>query len=61
MLKLQGSTNSSGNPLQAVNFDFGSDCNMDVNRINPLEQFDHIGKKKLDQVCWSLLVVIQRQ
>lgn len=55
MLKLRGSTTSSGNPLQSVNFDFGSDCSVDVNRFNPLEQFDHFGKKKLDQVCHCLL------
>lgn len=55
MLKLRGSITSSGSPLQCVNFDVGSDCDVGVNHFNPLEQFDHLGKKKLDQVCHCLL------
>lgn len=56
MMKLRGSTNSSGNPLQSVNFDFGSNSKMNMNHFNPLKQFDHIGKEKLDQVCHCLML-----
>lgn len=50
VLKLQGSTSSPTFPPPSVNFDVGSDSKVDLNRFNPLEQFDHIGKKRLHQV-----------
>ncbi|KAM9360075.1 uncharacterized protein KIAA0825 homolog [Symphorus nematophorus] len=54
MLKLSGGTNSPSNPPQLVNFDV--DFEDHLNSFNPLHQFDHIGKKKLDQsavVDWA--------
>lgn len=56
VLKLQGSSSSSAFPPQSVNFDVGSDSNVDLNRFNPLQQFDHIGKKRLHQVFHLLLL-----
>uniref|UniRef100_A0A8C9XFQ5 Uncharacterized protein n=1 Tax=Sander lucioperca TaxID=283035 RepID=A0A8C9XFQ5_SANLU len=56
MFKLSGSTNSPNNPPHLVNFDLGSDSHADTAGFNPLQQFDHIGKKKLDQsavVDWA--------
>ncbi|XP_070760941.1 uncharacterized protein KIAA0825 homolog [Enoplosus armatus] len=56
MFKLSGSTNSPNNPPRLVNFDLGSESHMDTTAFNPLHQFDHIGKKKLDQsavVDWA--------
>ncbi|XP_041644003.1 uncharacterized protein KIAA0825 homolog [Cheilinus undulatus] len=52
MLKLKESTNSSSNPPHLVSFDL----QVDTAGFNPLKQFDHIGKKKLDQsavVDWT--------
>uniref|UniRef100_UPI0037E8A58D uncharacterized protein KIAA0825 homolog n=1 Tax=Semicossyphus pulcher TaxID=241346 RepID=UPI0037E8A58D len=52
MLKLSGSTNSPINPPHLVNFDL----RVDTAGFNPLHQFDHVGKKKLDQsavVDWA--------
>lgn len=51
MFKLSGSTNSDVDPPKLVNFDLGSESHTDTAGFNPLHQFDHIGKKKLDQVC----------
>lgn len=51
MFKLRGSTNSPSHPPHSVNFDLGSESHVDTARFNPLHQFDHIGKRKLDQVC----------
>ena len=56
MFKLSGSTNSPDDPSHLVNFDLGSESHMDTAGFNPLYQFDHIGKKKLDQVCQAYLV-----
>ncbi|KAA8592898.1 hypothetical protein FQN60_018353, partial [Etheostoma spectabile] len=56
MFKLSGSTNSPNTLPQLVNFDLGSDSHADTAGFNPLHQFDHIGKKKLDQsavVDWA--------
>ncbi|KAM7018093.1 uncharacterized protein KIAA0825 homolog [Tautogolabrus adspersus] len=53
MFKLTGSTNSSGDSPHLVNFDRQVDPDAG---FNPLQQFDHIGKKKLDQsamVDWA--------
>ncbi|TNM89764.1 hypothetical protein fugu_003998 [Takifugu bimaculatus] len=67
VLKLQGSSSSSAFPPQSVNFDVGSDSNVDLNRFNPLQQFDHIGKKRLHQSAvvewawdWSRLLPAYR-
>lgn len=51
MFELRESKDSPTNPSQSVNFDFGSESNVDTAGFNPLHQFDHIGKRKLDQVC----------
>ncbi|XP_038560256.1 uncharacterized protein KIAA0825 homolog [Micropterus salmoides] len=56
MFKLSRSTNSPNNPPHLVNFDLGSESHVDSVGFNPLHQFDHIGKKKLDQsavVDWA--------
>nr|XP_046243006.1 uncharacterized protein KIAA0825 homolog isoform X2 [Scatophagus argus] len=56
MFKLRGSTNSPSTPHHLVNFDLGSESHDDTAGFNPLHQFDHIGKKKLDQsavVDWA--------
>ncbi|XP_034547200.1 uncharacterized protein KIAA0825 homolog isoform X2 [Notolabrus celidotus] len=52
MLKLSGNTNSPSGPSHLVNFDL----QLDTAGFNPVHQFDHIGKKKLDQsavVDWA--------
>lgn len=51
MFKVSGSTNSSNNPPHLVNFDLGSESHVDTASFDPLHQFDHIGKKRLEQVC----------
>ncbi|XP_065821463.1 uncharacterized protein KIAA0825 homolog [Labrus bergylta] len=53
MFKLTGSTNSSADSPHLVNFDPQVDPDAG---FNPLQEFDHIGKKKLDQsavVDWA--------
>ncbi len=55
MLKLSGSTNSLCDPPHLVNFDLPSESYVDTANFNPLHQFDHLGKKKLDQVCQAFL------
>ncbi|XP_069555977.1 uncharacterized protein KIAA0825 homolog [Brachyistius frenatus] len=54
MSKLSGSADLPNGPPHLVNFDLGSESH--VACFNPLHQFDHIGKKKLDQsavVDWA--------
>ncbi|XP_068594737.1 uncharacterized protein KIAA0825 homolog [Brachionichthys hirsutus] len=54
MRKLGGSSNSLSDNPRLVNFDFDSERLADA--FNPLHQFDHIGKKKLDQsavISWA--------
>ncbi|XP_029367115.1 uncharacterized protein KIAA0825 homolog [Echeneis naucrates] len=56
--KLSGGTDSHNEPTDLVNFDIGSDSPVDTATLvfNPLRQFDHIGKKKLEQsavVDWA--------
>lgn len=58
MSNLSGSTNSPSNPPHVVNFDLGSESRMDPDCFNPLHQFDHVGKKTLDQVCQAALQVV---
>ncbi|GLD66872.1 uncharacterized protein AKAME5_001824500 [Lates japonicus] len=56
MSKLSGGTDSQNDPPQLVNFSLGSDSPVGTACFNPLHQFDHIGKKKLDQsavVDWA--------
>ncbi|XP_073322833.1 uncharacterized protein KIAA0825 homolog [Pagrus major] len=56
MYKLSGGTDSPSNPSHLVNFDLGSESQGDISGFNPLHQFDHIGRKKLDQsavVDWA--------
>ncbi|KAL7392198.1 hypothetical protein ABVT39_021043 [Epinephelus coioides] len=56
MSKLSGGANSPSNPPELVNFDPGSESHAHTASFNPLHQFDHIGKKKLDQsavVDWA--------
>ncbi|XP_070690225.1 uncharacterized protein KIAA0825 homolog [Pempheris klunzingeri] len=56
MFNLSGSTNSPNNSPHLVNFDRASENHVDTTGFNPLHQFDHIGKKKLDQsavVDWA--------
>ncbi len=55
MFKLSGSTRVPNSPPHLVNFDLGSESHVDTADFNPLHQFDHIGKKKLDQVCQAFL------
>uniref|UniRef100_A0A673CQU4 Uncharacterized protein n=1 Tax=Sphaeramia orbicularis TaxID=375764 RepID=A0A673CQU4_9TELE len=50
MSKLNGSVDSADNAPPLVTFGLSSEMHRDVSRFNPLHQFDHIGKKKLDQV-----------
>lgn len=50
MFKLRGSSNSPSNPPDLMNFELGSESHGDAEDFNPLLQFDHIGKRKLDQV-----------
>ena len=61
MFKLSQSNNSPNNPPHLVNFDLGSDSHADTAGFNPLQQFDHIGKKKLDQVCQEAFTVFSSQ
>ncbi|XP_068166726.1 uncharacterized protein KIAA0825 homolog isoform X2 [Antennarius striatus] len=49
MVKLGGSLNSPSDIPHLVNFDFSSEHLVDAAGFNPLHQFDHIGKKRLDQ------------
>ncbi|XP_029999895.1 uncharacterized protein KIAA0825 homolog isoform X2 [Sphaeramia orbicularis] len=49
MSKLNGSVDSADNAPPLVTFGLSSEMHRDVSRFNPLHQFDHIGKKKLDQ------------
>lgn len=54
--KLSGDTDFPNEAPYLVNFDLGdfdlgADTPLDTGSFNPLHQFDHIGKKKLDQVC----------
>lgn len=51
MFKLSGRPTSPNNPPHSMNFDPASEGHADTGGFNPLYQFDHIGKKKLDQVC----------
>ncbi|XP_056275657.1 uncharacterized protein KIAA0825 homolog isoform X2 [Pseudoliparis swirei] len=56
MLKLNGSTNSPNNPPDPIHIDLGGESRADASGFNPLHQFDHVGKKKLDQgaaVDWA--------
>ncbi|XP_051279687.1 uncharacterized protein KIAA0825 homolog isoform X1 [Dicentrarchus labrax] len=56
MFKLSEGTNSPSNSPHLVNFDLGSESHVDAAGFNPLHQFDHVGKKKLDQsavVDWA--------
>lgn len=51
MSKLSGSSDLPNDPPLFVKFDLGPVSHVGGARFNPLHQFDHIGKKKLDQVC----------
>lgn len=51
MVKLRGSADSSGRPAPSANFVPRSKNLVDAVDFNPLLQFDHIGQRKLDQVC----------
>ncbi|KAM3867569.1 uncharacterized protein KIAA0825 homolog [Diretmus argenteus] len=56
MSKLSGTTDSSNDPRDVVNFDLGSKSHVAPVCFNPLSQFNHIGRKKLDQsavVDWA--------
>uniref|UniRef100_G3P827 KIAA0825 n=1 Tax=Gasterosteus aculeatus aculeatus TaxID=481459 RepID=G3P827_GASAC len=56
MFKLSGRPTSPNNPPHSMNFDPASEGHADTGGFNPLYQFDHIGKKKLDQsaaVDWA--------
>ncbi|XP_023129482.2 uncharacterized protein KIAA0825 homolog isoform X1 [Amphiprion ocellaris] len=56
MSKLSVNTDLPNDPPHLVNFDLGSHSHVDAACFNPLHQFDHIGKKKLDQsavVDWA--------
>lgn len=55
MFKLGGSSDLPSNAPQVVDFDFGSEGPVDAACFDPLRQFDHIGEKKLDQVCREVL------
>lgn len=57
MFELRDSKDTPSNPSHSVNFDFGSESNVDTAGFNPLHQFDHIGKRKLDQVCHICFMV----
>lgn len=61
MFKLSGRTNSPSNPPRFVNFDLGSESHGDTVGFNPLHQFDHVGKKKLDQVCQAFIRLFWKQ
>ncbi|XP_071783596.2 uncharacterized protein KIAA0825 homolog [Centroberyx gerrardi] len=49
MSKLSGTADSPDDPPHMVNFDLGSEGHVAPACFNPLTQFDHIGRKKLDQ------------
>ncbi|XP_061133736.1 uncharacterized protein KIAA0825 homolog isoform X2 [Syngnathus typhle] len=49
MSKLSGNTDLPCEPPRLVSFDVGD--RLGITKFNPLEQFDRIGKKKLDQVA----------
>ncbi|XP_063346071.1 uncharacterized protein KIAA0825 homolog isoform X4 [Pelmatolapia mariae] len=49
MSKLSGSSDLPNDPPLFVKFDLGPESHVGGARFNPLHQFDHIGKKKLDQ------------
>uniref|UniRef100_A0A3P9C9C5 Si:ch73-280o22.2 n=1 Tax=Maylandia zebra TaxID=106582 RepID=A0A3P9C9C5_9CICH len=56
MSKLSGSSDLPNDPPLFVKFDLGPESHVGGARFNPLHQFDHIGKKKLDQsavVDWA--------
>ncbi|XP_027133664.1 uncharacterized protein KIAA0825 homolog isoform X3 [Larimichthys crocea] len=56
MFKLSESADSPDRPPDLVNFDLSSESRVGTAGFNPLHQFDHIGKKRLDQsavVDWS--------
>uniref|UniRef100_A0A672JNC3 Uncharacterized protein n=2 Tax=Salarias fasciatus TaxID=181472 RepID=A0A672JNC3_SALFA len=56
MSKLSEGTDSPDDPPHLVNFDLGSEGHVGAKSFNPLFQFDHIGRKKLDQsvvVDWA--------
>uniref|UniRef100_A0A669C7V4 KIAA0825 n=1 Tax=Oreochromis niloticus TaxID=8128 RepID=A0A669C7V4_ORENI len=56
MSKLSGSSDLPNDPPLLVKFDLGPESHVVDARFNPLHQFDHIGKKKLDQsavVDWA--------
>ncbi|KAM8760635.1 uncharacterized protein KIAA0825 homolog isoform 2-T2 [Acanthopagrus schlegelii] len=56
MYKLSGGADSPSNPPHLVNFDLCSESQGDTSGFDPLHQFDHIGRKKLDQsavVDWA--------
>lgn len=53
MSKLSGGTDLPNEPPHLVNFDLRADIGPDTGCFNPLHQFDHIGKRKLDQVCYA--------
>ncbi|XP_034396586.1 uncharacterized protein KIAA0825 homolog isoform X2 [Cyclopterus lumpus] len=56
MFKLNGSTDSPNDPPDSIYVDLECESRADTNGFNPLHQFDHIGKKKLDQsaaVDWA--------
>ncbi|XP_036953072.1 uncharacterized protein KIAA0825 homolog isoform X5 [Acanthopagrus latus] len=56
MYKLSGGADSPSNPPHLVNFDLCSESQGDTSSFDPLHQFDHIGRKKLDQsavVDWA--------
>ncbi|KAM6930280.1 uncharacterized protein KIAA0825 homolog [Xenentodon cancila] len=49
MSKLSGDLDFSSEPPLLVNFDVGSKERANASCFNPLLQFDHVGRKKLDQ------------
>lgn len=51
MVKLGDSAEPSTAPAPSANFDLWSKKRVDAVGFNPLLQFDHVGKRKLDQVC----------
>lgn len=53
MSKLSGTADSPNHPPHLINFALGTDSPGETTCFNPLQQFDHIGRKQLDQVFWS--------
>lgn len=51
MSKLNGCTDTLKESSLLVNFNVGPENPAHIVCFNPLHQFNHIGKKKLDQVC----------